>query len=520
MLLRRSFQKALLFPIFLLILRCAQPPTEFERFLASHPGSFDVLIKNGQVIDGTGHPAQRWDVLLRGDTIAYVGDVDTALVQVTQTIDAAGHVVTPGFIDTHAHGDPLQTPAFENFLAMGVTTIFLGQDGSSPAQRTLVPWMQQVTAKAPGVNIATFVGHGTLRELTGVNYDSVPTPAMLQQMSTLLETQLEEGAFGLSTGLEYLPGTYAPAYELDSLAKVVGRHDRVITSHMRNEDNDQLEASLQELIAQGAFCAVNASHLKAVYGKGSARAEEILAQLEQARANDVALTADLYPYTASYTGIGIVFPEWAKAPHDYAQVVRTRRSELAEYLRNKINQRNGPEATLFGTAPWAGMTLATVAREHKKPFEDVLIDDIGPTGASGAYFVMDSTLQERLLQAPYIMVCSDGSPTMWHPRGYGSFAKIIESYVQRKKLFSLEEAVRKMTSLPAQTFHLPDRGEIAAGKKADLLVFDPRTIRATATFTAPHNLAQGFRYVFVNGKLARQDETLAPQGYGQMLTAQ
>lgn len=498
---------------------CAQEPTAFETFIANRPTNFDLLIKNSEVIDGTGSTPVKADVLVNGDTIVYIGEVDTALVEVIKTLDATGKVVTPGFIDTHAHGDPMETPAFENFLAMGVTTIFLGKDGGSPAVEDIGQWMQEVEDTIPGVNIGMFVGHGTLRMMTKVNYHQRPTEEMLANMGDLLQKHLTAGCFGMTTGLEYIPGMYAPAYELEYLAKIVGENHKLITSHMRNEDDDALEASIRELLAEGKYCQVHVSHMKSVYGKGAARAEEVLDILEKARQDSLAVTADVYPYTASFTGIGIVFPDWAKAPNNYRQVVRTRRKELAAFLRDKITQRNGPEATLFGTAPYAGKTLAQVATEKNKPFEDVLIDDIGPRGASGAYFVMDDTLQETFLQAPFVMVCSDGSPTMRHPRGYGSFAKIIESYVQEKQLFPLEEAVRKMTYLSAQTMHIPDRGQLAVGKKADILVFDPKNVKAKATFEEPHQLAEGFDYVIVNGKIAMTDSEMGPQRNGHVLKA-
>jgi N-acyl-D-aspartate/D-glutamate deacylase len=230
----------------------------------------------------------------------------------------------------------------------------------------------------------------------------------------------------------------------------------------------------------------------------------------------------MYPYTASYTGIGIVFPEWAKPPYDYKEVVNSRRNELAEYLHKRVTLRNGPEATLFGTAPWAGKTLAEVASELHKPFEDVLIDNIGPSGAGAAYFVMDQELQDRLFIDPYIMVCSDGSPTMRHPRGYGSFAKIIRYYVREKKLLSLEEAVHKMTGLPAQTLHLHEqnRGLLKRGFSADILIFDPSEVKDLATFEDPHQLAEGFDWVIVNGILTRANGEFTDKRGGKMLRSQ
>lgn len=477
-------------------------PTPFQELLENHGRQYDLLIRNGRVLEGLDSLARPADVLTRNDTILFIGEVDTAAIVVGQVIDATGKYVTPGFIDTHAHGDPLETPGFENFLAMGVTTICLGQDGDSPEYEDIRPWMEKVDSIGPGVNVALFAGHGTLRQLSGAEYKPMPEPAEIARMEALLIDALDAGCFGMATGLEYTPGTYAGDEELAALAKIVGARNGLVMSHVRNEDNDAIENSIRELLRQGRYCNVQVSHLKVVYGKGAERAEEVLALLDSARSNSAyTVTADIYPYTASYTGIGIVFPQWAKPPADYEEVKRERKEELLNFLREKVMARNGPEATLFGTEPYAGKTLAEVAAEQGRPFENVLLD-IGPGGASGAYFVMDEALQGRLLEDPHVMICSDGSPNMHHPRGYGSFAKIIEQYVQEEQRLSLAEAVRKMTSLPAQVLGLENRGLLRAGYHADILIFDPQKIRARATFSEPHQLAEGMEWVIVNGKTA------------------
>jgi N-acyl-D-aspartate/D-glutamate deacylase len=392
----------------------------------------------------------------------------------------------------------MSTPEFNNFLAMGVTTIFLGQDGSSPAYDTLAQWMDKIDSLDLGINIATFIGHGTLRRLSGVNFDSIPSPQGMQKMKQLLERGLQDGAYGMSMGLEYNPGGFAKTEELNQLAKIVGQYDGLITSHIRNEDDDAVVASIKELIAQAAYCNVNVSHMKSVYGKGSERAEELL-QLLHTPAN-YRITADVYPYTASFTGIGIVFPDWAKGPNNYEQVKKQRRQELLDFLRNKVIARNGPEATLLGTGDYRGKTLAQLSQEMDRPFEEILLD-IGPRGASGAYFVMDEVLQNRLIQDSLVMICSDGSPTMNHPRGYGSFAKIIEEMVVRDSLLSLNEAIYKMSTQTARVYGLTDRGELSVGKKADIIIFKPEEVKAKANFPTPHLLAEGFQYVIVNGKV-------------------
>jgi len=481
--------------------------------------NYDILIQNGTIIDGSGAPGFKADILVKGEKIVLISDVDTALISAHRIIDATGMVVTPGFIDNHAHGDPLKTPEFKNFSAMGVTTIFLGQDGES--SDPLPEWMSQVEAAQTGINIGSYVGHGSVRNQAGVKLDPSPPYWDRRKMARLVDEAMAAGCFGLSTGLEYQPGSFSKLNELIAIAKPVGKRGGVVSSHTRNEDDEAVQNSIAELIKQGAGggCAVNISHLKVVYGHGAARAEEILKQMETARQAGTSITADMYPYQASYTGIGIVFPDWAKPPYNFEEVVASRRHELATYLRERVQRRNGPEATLFGTAPWAGKTLAQVAQELGKPFEDVLIDDIGPKGASAAYFVMDQELQDRLFLDPFIMTCSDGSPTMRHPRGYGSFAKVIHYYVNETKLLNIEQAVYKMSGLPAKTVGLVEqqRGFLKAGFAADILIFDPDAIEDAASFENPHELARGFDWVIINGGLVRADGEFTGKRPGKML---
>ncbi|HUD97366.1 MAG TPA: amidohydrolase family protein, partial [Woeseiaceae bacterium] len=360
------------------------------------------------------------------------------------------------------------------------------------------------------------VGHGTLRTLSGIGLGQDPAGEPLQAMLSILDETLPY-TFGMSTGLEYNPGLNAKPAELTALARIVGKHDRVIMSHMRNEDDDQLEDSIAELLDQGQHARVHIAHLKSVYGKGIVRAEELLSILHDARDSGVAITADVYPYTASYTGIGIVFPVWAKTTEQFELARRERREELEAYLRDRIEQRNGPEATLLGTEPWSGKTLADLSFELETSFEDVLIDRIGPQGASGAYFVMNDALQSRLLEDPVVGVSSDGSPTGFHPRGHGTFAKIIEDYVVEREVLTLAEAVRKMTSFAAEIIGIEDRGAVREGMRADLIIFDPRNVRANATYPEPLQLAAGFDVVIVNGRIARQDGRLAPELTGRVL---
>lgn len=504
----------------LVFLTACSPPE--APFLAEYP-SIDLLIENGQVLDGLGNDAVEANVVVVGDRIVYVGETgftaDDLSQRVLRRVDASGKIVAPGFIDLHSHGDPLETPEFENFLAMGVTTITLGQDGSSPEVDSLRDWMDAVADQGIGTNLAMFVGHGTLRTQSGIGMAASPAPEDMDRMLGMLDEALKF-TFGMSSGLEYNPGLNASTTELRALAKVVGENDRMIMSHMRNEDDDQLEASIAELLEQGEDARVHISHLKSVYGKGVDRADEILGILADARASGVEITAEMYPYSASYTGLDIVFPVWAKTAEQFAIAKAERRDELAEYLRNRVNQRNGPEATLLGTDPWTGRTLAELAHEMELPFEDVLIDVIGPQGSYGAYFVMNDELQARLLQDPNVGVCSDGSPTGFHPRGHGTFARIIESFVMKNKSLTLPGAVRKMTSFPAGVLGLSDRGVLQANMLADLIVFDPANVRENATYPDPLRLADGFDVVIVNGKIARENGQLDAAMHGLVLQPQ
>ncbi|MDZ7755631.1 N-acyl-D-amino-acid deacylase family protein [Rhodohalobacter sp.] len=466
-----------------------------------------TIITNAIIIDGTAGDRFDGDLLIRNGIIEQIGTVEAERYENATVIDADGRVVAPGFIDLHSHGNPLDTPEFNNFLSMGVTTISLGQDGGSVAVEDVSDWMRRVDEAGTGTNILHFKGHGTLRQLTNAPQDPDLPESNLKEMIDLLRSSMEAGSFGMTTGLEYEFGRYTTMDELVALAEVVAEYDGVVMSHVRNEDDDQIEDSIRELIEQGekSGSKVHVSHIKIVYGNEPSRAEDVLQLLNDARERGVNITADVYPYAASFTGIGIVFPDWA-TEGDYDQIVADRRDELAEYLKNRVNMRNGPEATLFGTAPWAGMTLAEVADSLNKPFEDVLIDDIGPRGASAAYFVMNENVMRRFLQDPYVMVSSDGSPTMRHPRGYGSFAKIIRKYVVEEELLTLEEAVHKMSGQSAELLGLSDpdkvetlRGMLKEGFAADLVIFDPQNVRDTADFENPHQPAEGFDWVLVNG---------------------
>ncbi len=476
---------------------------------------YDWHISGGIVVDGTGNEAYKADILIQADTIAFIGTVDADTIQIKNHVDAGGKVVSPGFVDVHAHGNPLSTPEFRNFLAMGVTTILLGQDGSSPTDGSLAKWFAKVQEAGPGVNIATLSGHGSIRRKAGAG-SRPANPQEITRMQEFLESDFDAGSFGLSTGLEYVPGMYADKNELMQMSKTAGQGNAILMSHMRSEDNSEIEQSIDELASLGKHAKVHISHLKVVYGEGRERAGKILAYIDSLRNEGIDISADTYPYAASYTGIGIVFPDWAKTEAQWQQAIRERPEILRRFLLDKVEQRNGPDAILFGSGNYAGRTLEEVAEAEDKHYIDVLLE-MGPQAASAAHFVMDVELQDRIAVDPMVMISSDGSPTMRHPRGYGSFTKVIHRYVMEHNELSIEETVYKMSGLPAQTLGIKNRGTLKIGNKADLLIFDPEKVRDPATFEQPHKLAEGIDWIWVNGKLARQEGTFSEKRYGAVI---
>ncbi|KRC80063.1 N-acyl-D-amino-acid deacylase family protein [Sphingomonas sp. Root241] len=479
--------------------------------LASLPGRAaarapaSTLFREVLLVDGTGAAPRLADVLVTGDRIARIAPPATAArVTATRIVAGEGRVLAPGFIDTHSHGDPLDD-SYESFLAMGVTTIVLGQDGSGPRigkDLDLRSWMHAVDRAQIDLNVAALASHGTLRRAVKIP-DAVrrPDEAALARMAAQLEAELRAGAFGLSYGLEYVPGIYSQTPELTNLGRVVARHDGVVMSHMRSENDEEIEASIDELIASSLPARPHISHLKVVFGKGEARARALLDFLAAKRAQGIRLTADEYPYTAGYTGIAILFPEWALPPTDYAGIVAARRQELRDYLEKRMVRRGGPEALLLGTAPYAGKTLAQAAAEAGLPFPDFLVK-LGPQAGSGAHFTMDEVLQDTLIVDPHVAISTDGGPGMRHPRATGTYAKWIEQYVVRDRKLPIEEAVRKATGFPAIILRLADRGVIREGAQADCILFDPAKVKARSTYVNPFAMAEGFDLVMVNGTSA------------------
>lgn len=464
-----------------------------------------TLFREVTLVDGTGTPPRLADVFVTGDRIAGItAPTSRARVTAARVVPGEGRILAPGFIDTHTHGDPL-SDSYDGFLAMGVTTITLGVDGGGPRIKDdldLRGWMRAADRAPLDLNTVALASHGTLRRAAKIP-DSVrrPDAAGLARLEAQLDAELRAGAFGLTYGLEYVPGIYSATPELTALGRVVARYDGVVMSHMRSENDDEIEASIDELIASAGPARPHISHLKVVFGKGEARARALLDFLAAKRRAGIDLTADAYPYNAGFTGIAILFPQWALPPTDYATVLATRRAELRDYLEKRMIRRGGPEMLLLGTGKHAGKTVAQAAQEAGLAFPDFLIQ-LGPNGGSGAHFTMDQALQDVLLLDPMVAISTDGGPGMRHPRATGTYAKLIEDYVVKGKRIPIEEAVRKATSFPARVLRLADRGMIRPGARADLILFDPAKVHARSTYVDPFAHAQGFDMVMVNGQVA------------------
>ena len=501
-------------------------------------GEYDLLIKGGRVVDGTGAPWVRTDVAVRGDAIVAVGPRIEAPAR--RTVNAAGRVVAPGFIDIHTHARRgiFEVPTADNYVRQGVTTLVEGQDGSSPLP--LGAFLAKVAALRPAVNFASLVGHGSIREAAMGAEDRPPSAAELARMQDLVREAMLDGAFGLSTGLFYVPGTFARTDEVVALARVAGERGGIHISHVRDEAAG-VGASVEETITIGedGRLPTQVTHHKIV-GKASwGRSVETLRLLAEARRRGVDATVDQYPYTASSTSLAAaLFPVWAL--EGGAEAVARRlaspaaRTRIREVVVNKIrNERGGGDARNIQVAACGfdpsleGKSLAgiLVGRGREPTVEnaaDLALEIVARGGASGVFHAIAEEDVERILASPLTMVASDGEIPVFgrgapHPRSYGTFARVLGVYVREKGLLTLEEAVRKMTSFPAARLGLLDRGLIRPGMKADLVVFDPATIRERATFERPHQYAEGVSLVVVNGEIVLDGDRMTAARPGRVL---
>ena len=499
---------------------------------------YDLVLRNARVVDGTGAPWFRADVALNGDTIAAVGPSLPGTGR--REIDVGGQVVAPGFIDLHTHARRgiLEVPTADNYILQGVTTLFEGQDGDSPLP--IHELLTRVAALPPAVNFATFVGHGSVREAVLGREDRLPTAEELARMIAVVEESMRDGAFGLSTGLFYVPGAFARTGEVVELARAAGRLGGIHISHMRDEAAGVLE-SVAETIAIGerGGLPTQITHHKIIGKAGWGRSTETLRLVEAARARGVDVTIDQYPYTASSTSFSAaLFPSWALEGGRERMSERlsdpTSRARIRDKVIGKIrNEWGGGDASRLQVAACPhdssldGKDLAEILRERgKEPTveeaADLAIEIVEDGGAIGIFHAIDEEDVERILASPFTMVASDGEIPIFgqgapHPRSYGAFVRVLGVYVRERGVLSLEDAVRKMTSLPAARVGLLDRGIVRPGMKADLAVFDPATVRDHATFAEPHAYAEGVAYVLVNGILVVDEGRLSGLRPGRVL---
>ncbi|MFQ5926642.1 MAG: amidohydrolase family protein, partial [Terriglobia bacterium] len=482
---------------------------------------YDILIRNGRIVDGAGNAWFRGDVGIRAGRIARIGRLEGA--RAGRVIDAAEKVVAPGFIDVHMHVERSlpERPTADNLVADGVTSIVTGNCGGSEV--AIGAWFERLQQSGVGVNVATLVGHNAVRRRVMGTENRAATPEELARMEALVARAMEEGAVGLSTGLVYVPGTYAATEEVVALARVAARSGGLYATHMRNEEEKVFEAIEEALqIAREAGLPLEISHFKVsnklLWGASSG----MLARVQRARAEGLDVTVDQYPYTASSTGLGRLVPTWALAGG--REAIRRRladpaeREKIAEEMYENIRGIQGQkhlEWAVVARARWnpelEGKSIREINRVwgRKDELEEeiqTVLDMMARGRAQMVYHRMDERDVVRILSHPLVMLGRDGGVPEFgtgkpHPRNYGAAARLLGRYVREKKVLRLEEAIRKMTSLPAGRFGFEGRGLLREGMWADIVVFDPQTVRDRATFDDPHEYSRGIDYVLVNGEL-------------------
>ncbi len=493
----------------------------------SNAENLDLLIRNGSLCDGSGAAAVPSDIGISGDRIVFIGK--NAGLQATRVIDAGGLIVAPGFIDPHTHTlADLSSPQRKRndaYLMQGVATVVTGNDGDGPVDPAPVldKWRQQ----GIGTNAALYVGQGAVRRQVMGMSGAAPTPQQLTQMENLVDRAMGQGAIGMSTGLYYAPGSYSTTEEVIALAKVAAAHGGLYDTHMRDEDsyNIGLIAAVQETIRIGreAGLPVHISHIKALGKSVWGKSTEVIAIIDGARAQGVKISASQYPYIASGTSVtASLIPRWAEIGGSAALLKRiddpsTRARLIADMTRN-LENRGGP-ASLLMTASKdkeiVGKTLAQVAQERNEAPLDAALQIVKAGGSDVASFNMNEADIKNFMRQNWVMTCSDGSTG--HPRKYGTFPRKLRKYVFDEHVITLPFAIRSMTSLTAATLMLKDRGLLKTGYFADVVVFDPKSIRDLATFAEPKVLSTGVRYLLVNGKLAVDNGQLTDALSGRCL---
>lgn len=482
--------------------------------------TYDLVITNGRIVDGTGNPWFVADIGIRDGRIVALGRIRPE--EAARVIEARGLVVAPGFIDVHTHieGGILRRPTAENFLRMGVTTVVTGNCGGSwlPVGETL----RRLAEQGLSINVATLVGHNSVRRAVMGEEARRPTPEELERMKGLVEQAMREGAVGLSTGLIYIPGTYAETEEIVELARVVARYGGIYASHIRDEGNGVLEAIREALqIGERAGVPVQISHFKVSSKKLWGESRQTVQLVRQARERGLSVTVDQYVYPASSTGLETLLPSWVHDGGRQKAVERLRdpklRERIVQEMLRSLREQGFKDYSYAYVAQYRpdpsfnGKNIAEITRAVRRTSRvrdqaEQIIEMFlaSETRVQMVYHKMHERDVQYILGQPFTMIASDagvlepgqGVP---HPRGYGNNARVLSRYVREQRLLSLEEAIRKMTSLPAQVFGFWDRGVIRPGMAADLVIFDPEQIVDRATFENPHQYAEGVRHVLVNG---------------------
>ncbi len=498
--------------------------------------SYDIIILNGTIYDGLSETPTQQDIAIRGERIVAIGDLDGK--QAERVIDAEGLVVAPGFIDLHTHLDPLlHLPDAESHVRQGVTTALGGPDGSAPYP--LKEYLDTLPGLGLGINVAFLAGHNTIRRNIMDLENRAPTAEELEAMKVQVQQAMDEGAFGLSTGLKYLPGAFSEVNEVIELSKVAARNGGIYTSHLREEGLGLIEAVEEAIrISAEAGIPVVLTHHKVVGKPMWGQSQRTLALVDSARAVGLDIMIDQYPYTASYTSISILIPAWAMAGGDEVFKTRLQDPVLRDSIKNGIvynlvNDRGGADLrrVQFAKVSWKsnleGRTLYDWAIEKgldstMQTGAELVMEAQTNGGASCVFFAMSDEDVDRIMLHPQTMIASDGRLVRPgeghpHPRWYGTFPRVLGHYVRERGLLPLGLAIKKMTSMPAERLRLKDRGRIQEGAFADIVIFDPETVIDRATFFEPHQYPEGIPFVLVNGVFMVDDGNFTENRSGRVL---
>ncbi|MEO8470840.1 MAG: D-aminoacylase [Chryseolinea sp.] len=496
---------------------------------------YDLIISGGKIIDGSGNSWFYGDVGIKDGKVVAVGKVKG---QAAKTLNVSGLIVAPGFIDVHTHieGNDLKVPAATNFLYDGVTSVITGNCGGSNTD--IAHYFFQLDSIKTGINVATLVGHNSVRRAIMGESQRDPTADEQTKMEALVGKAMQEGAVGFSTGLIYVPGTYSKTSEVIGLAKASSQYSGVYASHIRNEADDVSEAIEEAVnIGRTAKMPVEISHFKVTYKPNWGRSQSIIDQVEKARLEGIDVTVDQYPYVASSTTLNTVLPTWAFSGGtdslQYRLKEPTIRKKIKEEMLSTLKQKQLKRYAYAVVARYGADTLMNGKNiseintiKGRKPNgseeAETIMEMVSHGSAQMIFFSIDEKDLRNIMQYPYNMFASDAGIIKYgsgvpHPRGYGTNARVLGQYVREAKVIRMEEAIRRMTSLPAQKFRLRDRGLIREGMAADLVIFDEKTVGDKSTFTQPHAYSTGFRHVIVNGKTVIEDGLLTGTRSGTVL---